>query len=163
MQSKIDNFQKILINDACSNVPNALRHKKRDIVSLPYVEDFPTNVTIQGPRIDSYQYFTDTFEGNTYCAKLLTITPYPNILNVPLQELGNAVWINTTNKWNNNNNTYTYTTSKWIIMASSAERKNKGKAHAQGYPQDNRLLVGKPFVMHEGASSGVKPSGSTSL
>ena len=48
-------------------------------------------------------------------------------------------------------------------MASSAKRKNKGKAPAQGYSQDKRLPVGQPFVMHEGASSGVKPSGSTFL
>ena len=81
----------------------------------------------------SCQYFTKTFEGNTHSAKLLTITNYPNILNVSLQELGNAAWIDTTNKWNNNNNNnniYTCTTSKWIIMASSAKRKNKGNALA---------------------------------
>ncbi|KAK9995619.1 hypothetical protein SO802_020305 [Lithocarpus litseifolius] len=48
-------------------------------------------------------------------------------------------------------------------MTSSAERKNKGKAPARGYPQDKRLPVGQPFVMHEGVSSGVKPSKSTSL
>ena len=51
---------------------------------------------------------------------------------------GNALWINTTNKWNNNNNNNnndnnTYTTSKWIIMASSTEMRNKGKAPAQDY------------------------------
>ena len=48
-------------------------------------------------------------------------------------------------------------------MTSFAERKNKGKAPAQGYSQDKRLPVRQPFVMHEGASSRVKPSGSTSL
>ena len=48
-------------------------------------------------------------------------------------------------------------------MTSSAERKNKGKAPAQGYPQDKRLPAGQPFVMHEGVSSRVKPSRSTSL
>ena len=59
--------------------------------------------------------------------------------------------------------TDTYTTSKWNIMTSSAERKNKGKAPAQGNSQDKRLLAGQPFVMHEGASFGVKSSRSTSL
>ena len=93
---------------------------------------------------------------------MLTATNCPNILNVSSQELEHAAEISTTNKWNNNNNN-TYTTSMWIIMTSLAERKNKGKAPAQGYSQDNRLLVGQPFVMHEGASSGVKSSGSTSL
>ena len=47
-------------------------------------------------------------------------------------------------------------------MASSAERKNKGKAPAQGYSQDKRLPAGQPFKMLEGAF-GVKPRGSTSL
>ena len=77
----------------------------------------------------SCQYFTDTFEGNTYRAKLLTVINEPNILNISLQALDNATWINTTNKWNNNN-TSIYTTSKWIIKASSAERRDKGKAPA---------------------------------
>ena len=48
-------------------------------------------------------------------------------------------------------------------MTSSTERKNKGKVPAQGYPQDKRLPAGQPFVVHEGASSGKKPSRSTSL
>ena len=48
-------------------------------------------------------------------------------------------------------------------MASSTERRNKGKAPAQSYSQDKRLPTGQPFVMHEGTSSRVKPSGSTSL
>ena len=48
-------------------------------------------------------------------------------------------------------------------MTSSTERMNKGEAPAHGYSQDKRLPVGQPFVMHEGASSGIKPSRSTSL
>ena len=114
-------FCKKEINDLLQN---------RDIINLSYIEDFPANVLIQEIRMGFCQYFTDDFEGNTYSAKLLTITNYPNILNDSLQELDNAAWINITNKWNNNNNTYTYTTSKWIIMASLAERRNKGKAPA---------------------------------
>ena len=102
----------------------------KDIINLSYIEDFPANVLIQESRMGFCQYFTYGFEGNTHSAKLLTITNYPNILNDSLQELDNAAWINITNKWNNNNNTYTYTTSKWIIMASLAERRNKGKAPA---------------------------------
>ncbi|KAL0001510.1 hypothetical protein SO802_015291 [Lithocarpus litseifolius] len=40
------------------------------------------------------------------------------------------------------------TTSKWK-MTSSAEKRNKGKALIQGYPQDKRLLE-QSFVMHDG-------------
>ena len=170
LQSKIDNFQKFLIDDVFFDAPNVFWHKRNrivdllyDIINLSYIEDFPTNVLIQEPRIDFCQYFTNGFEGNTHSAKLLTITNYPNVLNDSLQESNKAIWINTTNKWKNNNNTYTYTTSKWIIMASSTKRRDKGKAPAQGYSQDKRLPAGQSFVMHEGASSGVKPSRSTSL
>ena len=91
---------------------------------------------------------------------MLSTINYSNIINVSSQELENVSWINTTNNWNNTN---TYTTNKWIIMASSVETKNKGKAPAQGYSQDKRLPAGQPFKMLEGASSRVKPSGSTSL
>ena len=48
-------------------------------------------------------------------------------------------------------------------MTSSAERRNKGKAPAQDYSQDKRIPARQPFVMHEGTSSGAKPSRSTSL
>ena len=94
---------------------------------------------------------------------MLTITDCPNFINVSLQESKHVTWISTTNKWNNNNNNNTYITSKWIIMTSPAVRRNKGKTPAQGYSQDKRLPTGQYFVMHEGASSGVKPSRSTSL
>ena len=141
LQFKIDNFQKLLIDDVCFDVPNAFWHRRKhivdlfyviDIINLSYIEDFPANVLIQEPRMGFCQYFINGFEGNTHSAKLLTITNYPNILNDSLQESNNTAWINTINKWknNNNNNTYTYTTSKWIIMASLAERRNKGKAPA---------------------------------
>ena len=40
LQSKIDNFQKILIIDVCSDVRNAFWHMKKHIVDLPYVKDF---------------------------------------------------------------------------------------------------------------------------
>ena len=203
MQSKIDNFQKILIDDVCSDVPNAFWHRKKHIVDLPYVkdfdekniptnahpiqmnaetvefckkeindlvqkrhiinlshiEDFPTNVLVQGPMMGSYQYFTDVFKGNVHNTKMITILDYPNILNASSQEPEHITWISTTNKRNNN----IYTTDKWVIMTSLAERRNKGKAPAQGYSQDKRLPTGQYFVMHEGASSGVKPSRSTSL
>ena len=39
----------------------------------------------------------------------------------------------------------------------------KGKAPVQDYSQPKRLPAGRPFKMHEGASSGVKSSGATSL
>ena len=44
-----------------------------------------------------------------------------------------------------------------------AERRDKGKAPAQGSSQDKRLPAGRSFVKHEGASSRLKPSRSTSL
>ena len=40
LQSKIDNFQKMLIDNVCSDVPNAFWHRKKHIVDLPYVKDF---------------------------------------------------------------------------------------------------------------------------
>ena len=115
-----------MIGDVCSDVPNAFWHKKRHIVNLSYVEDFPTNVLIQEPRVGSCQYFIDVFKGNVHSAKMFTTTDCPNILNVSSPESEHVTWISTTNKWNNN----TYTTSKWINMTSSAERRNKGKALA---------------------------------
>ena len=39
----------------------------------------------------------------------------------------------------------------------------KEKAFVQDYSQNKRLPMGQPFRMHEGASSGVKPSRATSL
>ena len=103
--------------------------------------DYAFKVFIREPRMGSCQYFTDVFEGNTHSAKLLTINNDPNILNISLQELDNTTWINTTNNWDNSN-TSIYTTDKWIIMASSAERRDKGKALAQGSSQDKRLPTG---------------------
>ena len=43
------------------------------------------------------------------------------------------------------------------------EKKNKGKAPAQNYSQNKGFPAGRPFKIHEGASSRVKPNGSTSL
>ena len=40
MQSKIDNFQKILNDYVCSNIPNDFWHRRKHIVDLPYVKDF---------------------------------------------------------------------------------------------------------------------------
>ena len=40
LQSKIDNFLKILINDVRSDIPNAFWHRKIHIVNLAYVKDF---------------------------------------------------------------------------------------------------------------------------
>ena len=59
----------------------------------------------------------------------------------------------------NNNNTL----SKGKKMTSLAEKKNKGKAPAQGYPQDKRLSASQSFVMHEGVSSKGNLGGSKSL
>ena len=116
----------------------------------------------------SFKLLTNIFTGNDHSTKMITITVCANILNVSWQEKKYIVKksiasISTTNKWIKAIYTAIYTTSKWANMTSSAERKNKGKAPAQGYPQDKRLPAGQPFVMHEGASSKKKPSGSTSL
>ena len=102
--------------------------------------------------MSSCQYFTDDFKGNIHSANTIN---RPNIINTSLQESENDAWISTTNKWDNSN-IYTYTTSKWIIVAP------KGKAPVQDYSQNKRLPAGQPFRMHEGASSGVKPSGAKS-
>ena len=67
--------------------------------------------------------------------------------------------INTTSKWIKD----IYTAGRWNSMTSLAERKNKGKAPAQGYSQEKRGSAGLPFVMHEGVSSRVNPKGSKSL
>ena len=40
LQSKINNFQKILVNDVCSDIPNAFWRRKRHIVNLLYVKEF---------------------------------------------------------------------------------------------------------------------------
>ena len=119
--------------------------------------DYASKIFIQEPRMGSCQYFTDT-----HSAKLLTITNDPNILNISLQELHNVTWINTINKCDIDNISI-YTTGKRILMASLIERRNKGKAPIQGSSHDKRLPAGRSFVRHEGASSGVKPSKSTSL
>ena len=97
--------------------------------------------------------FTDDFKGNTHRANTIN---RPNITNTSLQESDNDARISTTNK-RDNSNIYTYTTSKWIIMAP------KGKAPVQDYSQPKRLPAGRLFKMHEGASSGVKSSEATSL
>ena len=108
---------------------------------------------IQELMMSSCQYFTDDFKGNTHKANTIN---RPNIINTSLQESDNDAWISTTNKWDNSN-IYTYTTSKWIIMAP------KEKALVQDYSQPQRLPAGRPFEMHEGTSSGVKSSEATSL
>ena len=85
--------------------------------------------------MSSCQCFTDDFKGNIHSVSTIN---RPNIINVSLQESENVSWISTsaTNKWNYTN---TYTTSKWIIMTSSTERRNKGKAPAQDYSQDKKI------------------------
>ena len=40
LQSKIDNFHKVLINDVCSDIPKDFCKGKKHIVNLPYVKDF---------------------------------------------------------------------------------------------------------------------------
>ena len=84
-----------------------------DVDNLSYEKDSPMNALIQEIVMSSCQCFTDDFEGNTHTANTIN---RPNIINTSLQESDNDAWISTTNKWNNSN-IYTYTTSKWIIMA----------------------------------------------
>ena len=87
-----------------------------DIDNLSYAKDSPMNALIQEQMMSSC--FTNDFEGNTHTANTIN---RPNIINTSLQELDDDARISTTNKWDTSN-IYTYTTSKWIIMAS------KGKA-----------------------------------
>ena len=154
-------MQKLLIDDY---VPNTFVHSKRHVVTMHYVKWFNTNIFFQGPLMGSFKLLTNIFTGNDHSTKMITITICANILNGSWQEKKYIAeksidGISTTNKWIK----AIYTTSKWANMTSSTERKNKGKVPAQGYPQDKRLPAGQPFVMHEGASSGKKPSRSTSL
>jgi hypothetical protein len=40
LQSKVVAFQNKIIDSVCSDLPNAFWHRKKHIVSLPYVKDF---------------------------------------------------------------------------------------------------------------------------
>ena len=111
------------------------------------------NALIQELKMSSCQNLIDDFKWNIHSANTIN---RPNIINTSLQESDDDAWISTTNKWDASN-IYTYTTSKWIIMAP------KEKAPVQDYSQNKKLPAGQPFRMHEGASSGVKPSRATSL
>ncbi|KAG2697417.1 hypothetical protein I3760_07G104800 [Carya illinoinensis] len=44
LRSKIEDFQKTLIYEVCSELPNAFWHRKKHVVSLPYVKDFSENL-----------------------------------------------------------------------------------------------------------------------
>ena len=103
-----------------------------DIDKLSYEKDSSMNALIQELMMNSYQHSTNDFEGNTYTANTIN---RPNIVNTSLQELDVNARISTTNKWNTSK-IYTYTTSKWIIMAS------KGKAPVQDYSQSKRPPMG---------------------
>ena len=64
LQSKIDNFYKILINDVCSDIPNAFWHRKKHIVNLLCVKDFnEKNIPTKARPI---QMNDETFE---FCKK----------------------------------------------------------------------------------------------
>ena len=89
-----------------------------DIDNLTYEKDSPMNALVQEIMMSSCSYFTDDSKGNTYRANTIN---RPHIINTSLQESDGVPRISTTNKWDTSN-IYTYTTSKWIIMAS------KGKA-----------------------------------
>ena len=111
------------------------------------------NTLVQEIMMSSCPYFTNNFKDNTHRTNTIN---RPHIINTSLQESDDDARISTTNKWDTSN-IYTYTTSKWIIMAS------KGKAFVQDYAQLKRLPMGQPFTMHEGASSGVKSREAISL
>ena len=113
--------------------------------NLSYEKDSPMNAFIQELMMSSCQYFTNDFKGNIHSTKMLNTINNPNIINDSLQESDNDAGIDTTNKWNNNNNIYTYTTSKWIIMAPSTERKNKGKAPVHDYSKKKKALSKTTF------------------
>ena len=110
-----------------------------DIDNLISIKDSPMHTLVQEIMMSSCPYSTN------YAHQTNTINR-SHIFNTSLQESDDDARINTTNKWDTSN-IYTYTTSKWIIMDS------KGKAPVQDYAQSKRLPMGRPFTMHEGASS----------
>ena len=64
LQSKIDNYHKVLINDVCSDIPNAFWNRKKHIVNLPYVKDF--NEKNIPPKAHPIQMNVETVE---FCKK----------------------------------------------------------------------------------------------
>ena len=84
-----------------------------DIDNLTYEKDSPMNALIQEIMMSPCPCFAYDFKGNTYRANTIN---RPNIINTSLQESDDDARISTTNKWDTSN-IYTYTTSKWIIMA----------------------------------------------
>ena len=64
LQSKIDNYHKVLINDVCSDIPNAFWNRKKHIVNLPYVKDF--NEKNIPPKARPIQMNVETVE---FCKK----------------------------------------------------------------------------------------------
>ena len=90
------------------------------------------NTLVQEIMMSSCPYFTNNFKTNTHRTNTIN---RPHIINTSLQESDDDARISTTNKWDTSN-IYTYTTSKWIIMAS------KGKAPVQDYSQPKRLPAG---------------------
>ena len=82
LQLKINNCQKILIDDVCYDTPNAFCHKKIHIDNLSYVENFPINVLIQNLMVGYCQSFTDIAKGNTHSTKILITIDCPNIINI---------------------------------------------------------------------------------
>ena len=99
-----------------------------NIDNLSYEKDSSMNALV----MSSCQSFTNDFGGNTHTANTINC---PNIIYTSLQELDDNARISTTNKWNTSK-IYTYTTSKWIIMAS------KGKAPVQDYSPSKRPPMG---------------------
>ena len=62
LQSKIVDFQKMLIDDVCSDVPIAFRHRKKHIVDLPYVKDFdekniPTKARPAQMNVETVEFY----------------------------------------------------------------------------------------------------------
>ena len=82
LQLKINNFQKILIDDVCYDAPNAFCHEKMHIDNLSYDENFPIDVFVQDLMIGSYQGCTDIAKGNTHSTKILINIDYPNNINI---------------------------------------------------------------------------------
>ena len=91
------------------------------------------NALIQELMISSCQCFTDDFKGDIHRANTIN---RPNIINTSLQKSDDDAWISTTNKWDNSN-IYTYTTSKWIIMAPKEKLLFRTILKIKGSQQDN--------------------------
>ncbi|GAV82475.1 hypothetical protein CFOL_v3_25926 [Cephalotus follicularis] len=79
---KIDSLKKNIINNFCSDLPDAFWHRKRHMVSLPYEKDFTEqNIPTKARPIQM------TYELMKYCKKEIQ-----ELLNKKLIEPNKSLW-----------------------------------------------------------------------